>query len=52
MSTDQSNDHARYEGFISGYVVARDPKTPRDTLLALEEAERAWLNFIATRNAG
>lgn len=31
------------QGFMHGFVAARDPKTPRDTLLTLEEAERAWL---------
>ena len=36
----------RHEGFVHGFVAARDPKTPRDTLLALEEAERAWLLHI------
>ena len=35
-------DNLRHEGFVHGFVAARDPKTPRDTLLVLEEAERAW----------
>jgi hypothetical protein len=40
------NDLLRHEGFVHGFVAARDPQTPRDTLLTLEEAERAWLVFV------
>lgn len=39
-------DLLRHEGFMHGFVAARDPKNPRDTLLALEEAERAWLIHV------
>lgn len=35
-------DLLRHEAFVHGFVAARDPKNPRDTLLTLEEAERAW----------
>ena len=42
-------DLFRHEGFVHGFVAARDPKTPRDTLLVLEEAERAWLVHIEHR---
>lgn len=35
-------DLLRREAFVHGFVAGRDPKTPRDTLLVLEEAERAW----------
>jgi hypothetical protein len=46
MSTQHQKDLLRHEGFIHGFVAARDTKTPRDTLLALEEAEKAWLVFV------
>lgn len=36
----------RREAFIHGFVAARDPKNPRDTLLVLEEAERAYVLHI------
>lgn len=42
-------DLLRHEDFIHGFVAARDPKTPRDTLLVLEEAERAWLIHVEQR---
>lgn len=42
-------DLFRHEGFVHGFVAARDPKTPRDILLTLEEAERAWLVHIEHR---
>lgn len=42
-------DLLRHEGFVHGFVAARDPKTPRDTLLILEEAERAWLTHVELR---
>lgn len=45
MSTPKQ-DLLRHEGFVHGFVAARDPKTARDTLLILEEAERAWLIHI------
>lgn len=32
----------RHEGFVHGFVAARDPKAAHDTLRVLEEAERAW----------
>lgn len=35
-------DLIRREAFIHGFVAARDPRNPRDTLLVLEEAERAY----------
>jgi hypothetical protein len=38
----------RHEGFLQGFVAARDPKNPLDTLRTLEEAERAWLIFVET----
>jgi hypothetical protein len=43
MSNRHQKDLLRHEGFMHGFVAARDPKNPRDTLLALEEAERAWV---------
>ena len=39
-------DLLRHEAFLHGFVAARDPKDPRDTLLVLEEAERAWAVYI------
>lgn len=42
-------DLIRHEAFLHGFVAARDPKNPRDTLLALEEAERAWIVHLAER---
>ncbi len=39
-------DLLRHEGFVHGFVAAKDPKNPRDTLLTLEEAERAWLVHV------
>lgn len=42
-------DLLRHEGFMHGFVAAREPKKPRDTLLALEEAERAWLIYVEQR---
>jgi hypothetical protein len=44
-------DLLRHEGFVRGFVAARDPKNPRDTLLTLEEAERAWTVDLAEREA-
>lgn len=35
----------RYEAFLRGFVAARDPKNPHDTLLALQEAEAAWASY-------
>lgn len=49
MSNRHQKDLLRHEGFVHGFVAARDPKTPKDTLLVLEEAERAWTVFVATR---
>ena len=42
-------DLLRREAFVQGFVAARDPKNPRDTLLTLEEAERAWTIDLAER---
>ena len=42
-------DIFRREGFVHGFVAARDPKTPHATLLVLEEAERAWTAHVAQR---
>ncbi len=42
-------DQIRHEAFVHGFVAARDPKKPRDTLLALEEAERAWDIYLEQR---
>lgn len=39
-------DLLRHEGFVHGFVAARDPKNSRDTLLTLEEAERAWIVHV------
>lgn len=42
-------DLIRREAFVHGFVAARDPKTPRDTLLVLEEAEHAWVIYVEHR---
>ena len=42
-------DLLRHEGFLHGFVAARDPKNPRDTLHTLEEAARAWTVYVAQR---
>ena len=42
-------DLFRHEGFLHGFIAARDPKNPRDTLLVLEEAGRAWAIHVETR---
>ena len=47
MSNRHQKDQLRHEGFVHGFVAARDPKTPHATLLVLEEAERAWLVLLA-----
>jgi hypothetical protein len=49
MSNRHQKDLLRHEGFLHGFVAARDPKTPRDTLFTLEEAERAWLIHVEQR---
>ena len=49
MSNRHQKDLLRHEGFVHGFVAARDPKTPRDTLLTLEEAERAWVIYVEHR---
>lgn len=49
MSNRHQKDLLRHEGFMHGFVAARDPKTPLATLLTLEEAERAWIVHIAQR---
>ena len=46
MSNKHQKDLLRHEGFLHGFVAARDPKNPRDMLLVLEEAERAWIIHI------
>jgi len=46
--TTQSND-PRYEVFLHGFVAARDPKNPGDTLLSLQEAEPAWASYCANK---
>jgi hypothetical protein len=43
----QAKDH-RYEAFLHGFVAARDPKNPRDTLVAIQEAETAWAGYCAS----
>lgn len=48
MSNHQE-DLIRREAFVHGFVAARDPKTPHDTLLMLEEAERAYILYAAER---
>ena len=47
MSNHHQKNLLRHEGFVHGFVAARDPKNPRDTLLVLEEAERAWIVHLA-----
>ena len=42
-------DLLRHESFLHGFVTARDPKNPHDTLRVLEEAEHAWLVHLAER---
>lgn len=49
MSNKHQKDLLRHEGFLQGFVAARDPKNPRDTLLTLEEAERAWAIHVEQR---
>ena len=49
MSTRHQKDLLRHEGFVHGFVAARDPKSPHDTLLVLEEAERAWTVHVEQR---
>ncbi len=49
MSNRHQKDLLRHEGFVHGFVAARDPKTPHATLLVLEEAERAWIMHVAQR---
>lgn len=46
MSNRHQKNLLRHEGFVRGFVAARDPKNPRDTLFALEEAERAWVIHV------
>ena len=42
-------DLIRREAFVQGFVAARDPKTPRDTLLVCQEADQAWIVHLAER---
>lgn len=51
MSNRHQKDQFRHEGFVHGFVAARGPKTPRDTLLVLEEAESAWTVHLAQQAA-
>ena len=51
MSNRHQKDQLRHEGFVHGFVAARDPKTPGDTLLVLDEAEQAWVLHLAQREA-
>jgi len=49
MSNKHQKDLLRHEGFLHGFVAARDPKNARDMLLVLEAAERAWVIHIEQR---
>ena len=51
MSQDENDliRHLRHEAFLHGFVAARDPKNPGQTLRVLEEAERAWSVHFAVR---
>lgn len=49
MKTRHHKDFIRREAFVQGFVAARDPKTPGDTLLVLEEADRAYAVFMTHR---
>lgn len=42
----------RHEGFLQGFVAAREPKNPHDTLLVLEEAERAYAVHVEQTGQG
>jgi len=44
-------DLLRHEGFVHGFVAARDPHSPGDILRMCEEAEVAWKEFLAQREA-
>jgi len=44
-------DLIRREAFVQGFVAARDPKNPHDTLIVLEQADRAWTDHLAQRDA-
>ena len=46
---EHQKDLLRHEGFLHGFVAARNPKSARDTLLVLEEAERAWIIYVEQR---
>lgn len=39
----------RHEAFVQGFVAARDPKKPHDTLRACEEADRAFAIYLACK---
>ena len=45
MMNQRQKDLLRYGSFVHGFVAARDPKNPRDTLLALQEAETSWTDY-------
>lgn len=49
MSNRHQKDLLRHEGFVYGFVAARAPKTPGETLRVLEAAERAWEIHVASR---
>lgn len=51
MSTHHQKNQFRHEGFVHGFVAARDPRTPGATLLVLDEAERAWIAHLAQQEA-
>jgi hypothetical protein len=42
-------DLLRREGFVHGFVAARAAKTAHETLLVLEEADRAWIAHVDQR---
>ena len=46
-----AQDRLRHEGFVHGFVTARDPRTPHDILVTLEAAERAWHDHLASQEA-
>ena len=42
-------EQIRREAFVQGYVAARDPKTPAQTLLLLSDADEAYAAWRAGR---
>jgi hypothetical protein len=51
MSNHHQKNQFRHEGFVHGFVAARDPKTHHETLRVLEEAELAWITHLAIQKA-